>query len=77
MKSLLVSFLVAFVGLVAVMAASEMPLPFTRELLITKPMISGSDVIIAQEMLNRDIAVLPQVSVSGKFEQWILWKLYS
>ena len=35
-------------------AAAEMPLPFTRELAITQPLTTGSDVFIACSLLCRD-----------------------
>lgn len=40
-------------------SSSTMPLPFTRELYLTSPMMKGNDVLIAQTLLIRDEAVNP------------------
>jgi peptidoglycan hydrolase-like protein with peptidoglycan-binding domain len=45
---------------------SEMPLPFTRDLYLTTPSMSGNDVTIAQNLLIRDGAVT-QFSPNGVF----------
>jgi hypothetical protein len=63
--SLLVRLLVACLCVVALVVASDMPLPFTRELTGVKPYSSGNDVTIAQELLNRDKAVSPRLTVDG------------
>lgn len=38
-------------------ACDEMPSPFTRELKVTSPYMTGNDVLIAQTLLSRDAAV--------------------
>jgi peptidoglycan hydrolase-like protein with peptidoglycan-binding domain len=47
------------VTLFAHAASSSMPLPWTRELYITSPLMKGNDVLIAQTLLMRDAAVSP------------------
>mmetsp|Transcript_6818 Transcript_6818/g.10119 ORF Transcript_6818/g.10119 Transcript_6818/m.10119 type:complete len:309 (+) Transcript_6818:43-969(+) len=44
---------------------ASMPAPFTRELSVTKPEMTGNDVLIAQTLLLRDTAVLSDPSSSG------------
>lgn len=46
-----------------------MPAPFTRELTLTDPLESGNDVLIAQTLLVRDIAVNPKLSISGIYDK--------
>lgn len=48
--------------------AAPMPLPWTRELLLAHPTMSGRDVTITQQLLLRDDAV-SSLSPSGKFDQ--------
>jgi hypothetical protein len=65
LRLLLVCAIVAFV------AAADMPDPFYRVLDAVTPNISGNDVIVAQELLNRDSGVSPQLTVDGPFAQHI------
>ncbi|CAE7473541.1 unnamed protein product [Symbiodinium microadriaticum] len=51
-KSLAVCFMLFFNGI-----SAAMPSPFTRELYVTNPAMSGNDVIIFQNMIMRDNAV--------------------
>lgn len=46
---------------------AEMPLPFTRELFVADPVMTGSDVLIAQTLLLRDDAVDKSLVASGNF----------
>ena len=55
-------------GLVAHVCSSSMPLPFTRELYLTSPQMTGNDVYIAQSLLIRDDAV-DNISTDGIFGQ--------
>ena len=55
--------LLAFVA--AKVAADAMPAPFTRELKLTSPYMTGNDVIIAQTLLKRDSAVDQSLVVDG------------
>jgi hypothetical protein len=48
-------------------SSSSMPLPFYRELIYTNPIMNGSDVTIAQTLLNRDNSVQPKLVVDGRF----------
>jgi hypothetical protein len=41
----------------AVVCAETMPLPFTRELALTSPLMTGNDVIIFQNLIIRDASV--------------------
>ena len=50
---------VIFVLCAELVSCSSMPLPFTRELFVTSPMMKGDDVFIAQTLLMRDSAVKP------------------
>jgi hypothetical protein len=52
MIAVLTIFLIGFMGFVA----ATMPAPFTRELKVTNPYMTGNDVIIAQNLLTRDPA---------------------
>jgi len=54
-------------ALAAYVMGSSMPLPFTRELKVTSPMMSGNDVIIAQNLLKRDDAVDSMLSCDGVY----------
>ena len=49
------SFFLLICSVVSTLAA--MPQPFTRELAVTDPYMSGNDVIIAQNLMLRDDAV--------------------
>ena len=52
------TFQLIYIALLAVAVyASDMPLPFTRVLRVTSPLMTGNDVIIAQNLLKRDTAV--------------------
>lgn len=44
-----------------------MPAPFTRELYVTDPIMTGNDVLIAQTLLKREPAVDPAFVASGKY----------
>ncbi len=44
-----------------------MPAPFTRELYVTDPIMTGNDVLIAQTLLKREPAVDPTFVASGKY----------
>lgn len=57
----------SFLFVVFQISAAAMPLPFTRELTVTSPMQQGNDVIIAQQLLNREQAVSPSLNVDGIF----------
>jgi hypothetical protein len=46
---------------------ASMPLPFTRELFVTSPLMTGNDVVIAQTLLNRDPSVKNSLTVDGVF----------
>lgn len=48
-------------------ADSNMPAPFTRELKVTSPMMSGNDVTIAQNLLIRDDAVDKNLVCDGVY----------
>ena len=48
-------------------ALAAMPLPFTRELELTSPFMSGNDVIIAQNLLIRDNAVDSHLDCDGTY----------
>ena len=47
--------------------SNDMPLPFTRELKVTSPLMSGNDVIIAQNLLIRDDAVDSSLQCDGSY----------
>jgi peptidoglycan hydrolase-like protein with peptidoglycan-binding domain len=49
------------------LAQAGMPLPFTRELYVTSPVMTGNDVLIAQTLLQRDDAVDKSFVASGKY----------
>eukprot|EP01032_Pedospumella_encystans_P008495 gene8495-10079_t len=49
------------------MAQAGMPLPFTRELYVTSPVMTGNDVLIAQTLLQRDSAVSKSFVASGDY----------
>ena len=53
--------------LAAVLAVclASMPLPFNRELEVTKPLLTGNDVIIAQQLLSRNPSVKPSLTADG------------
>lgn len=61
------SLLLALVICVAVVMAS-MPAPFTRELKVTNPYMTGNDVLIAQTMLQRDAAVSKNFVANGVYD---------
>ncbi len=42
--------------------AAAMPLPFYRELMVTSPALTGNDVIILQNLLQRSIAIKPKIT---------------
>ena len=46
---------------------AAMPIPFTRQLELTSPLMSGSDVTIAQNLLIRDDAVESTLECDGYF----------
>ena len=46
----------------------SMPLPFTRELYVNTPAMSGSDVLIMCTLLSRDVAVQATASEGFNFE---------
>jgi hypothetical protein len=50
-------------------SAQEMPAPFSRELFVTEPPMTGNDVIIAQTFLKRDPAVSKTLAVDGVFNK--------
>lgn len=54
-------------GSTASASSSTMPLPFSRELYLTTPYLSGNDVIIAQNLLARDDSVDGRLSKDGVF----------
>ena len=60
-----------FISLLALafwgMAQAGMPLPFTRELYVTSPVMTGNDVLIAQTLLQRDSAVSKSFVASGDY----------
>lgn len=60
-----------FISLLALafwgMAQAGMPLPFTRELYVTSPVMTGNDVLIAQTLLQRDTAVSKSFVASGNY----------
>lgn len=57
------------IGLFSMVAAAlaAMPLPFTRELKVTSPIMSGNDVVIAQNLLIRDDAVDNSLECDGSY----------
>jgi len=65
---MLLSLIVAFCVVLAA-AADSMPAPFTRELYVTSPKMTGNDVIIAQNLLKRDKAVDPNLATDGVYGQ--------
>ncbi len=65
MIAVLTIFLVGFMAFVA----ATMPAPFTRELKLTTPYMTGNDVIIAQNLLNRDSAVKSKLTANGIYDQ--------
>lgn len=58
----------AFVVCVVVVMAS-MPAPFTRELKVTSPYMTGNDVLIAQTLLQRDAAVSKNFVANGVYDE--------
>lgn len=46
---------------------AEMPLPFTRELFVSSPVMTGNDVLIAQTLLLRDDAVDKSFVATGNY----------
>ena len=46
----------ALFGAVVVAGADDMPLPFTRSLNLTTPLLEGNDVLIVQNLLNRAVS---------------------
>lgn len=61
-------FTIIFCALSALqLGQSAMPLPFTRELYLSTPMMSGNDVFIAQSLLLRDDAVDKSLVVDGVY----------
>lgn len=64
----MIAVLTLFLSLLALsLAASEMPLPFNRELVVETPMMSGDDVIIAQNLLIRDSSVQATLDTDGVY----------
>jgi len=57
--------IIAVVNILAV--ADTMPAPFTRELSVTSPYMSGNDVIIAQTLFKRDSAVDQSLVIDGVY----------
>lgn len=64
-----VFFLLFITVAVTSVIAGTMPAPFTRELKVTTPYMTGSDVKIAQTLLNRDQSVKPAVPTSGIYDE--------
>jgi len=56
-----------FMAVLCTAMCAEMPLPFTRELVVSSPMMSGSDVTIAQNLLIRDSSVDYGLSCDGVY----------
>lgn len=56
------------VGLLATLCVADMPLPWTRELKLVDPVMSGNDVLIAQNLLLRESAV-ESFPVTGNFDE--------
>jgi hypothetical protein len=54
--------------LMVVGSLAEMPLPFTRELELESPQMSGNDVIIYQNLIVRDSAVA-SIESTGSFDK--------
>lgn len=54
-------------SVLAISMAVDMPKPFTRELYYMNPELTGNDIIIAQNLLNRDINVNPKLKTDGIF----------
>lgn len=63
----MIAFAISLALLAAVSFASDMPLPFTRELSNQSPMLFGEDVSIAQNLLIRDSAVDPNLDCDGYY----------
>jgi hypothetical protein len=49
----MIGSLISFLLFLSHVFCDQMPLPFKRELYVTNPMMSGSDVLIAQTLLLR------------------------
>jgi len=64
-----VTFLLFITLAVMKALADTMPAPFTRQLKVTSPYMTGNDVLIAQTLLNRDSAVKPTVPTSGVYDE--------
>jgi hypothetical protein len=62
------SFLFITLAVINVLA-DTMPAPFSRQLKVTSPYMTGNDVLIAQTLLNRDSAVKPSVPTSGVYDE--------
>eukprot|EP01031_Cornospumella_fuschlensis_P034894 gene34894-42255_t len=62
---LLLPLLMALIAIVA----GSMPPPFVRELKLTNPYLTGSDVTIAQSLLLRDAAVDQSLKVNGIYDE--------
>lgn len=65
------SFSLVFVVVLAVLGLlicdGAMPPPFTRELYVSSPMMTGNDVLIAQTLLNRATSTSPKLSTDGVY----------
>lgn len=60
---------VALLAVLAAAAAADVPpLPFTRGLLVTDPMMSGDDVLVLQGLLVRSPAVPPYLAPTGQYD---------
>lgn len=68
MPNVLCLLLPLLAALIAVVAGS-MPPPFTRELKLTTPYQTGSDVTIAQNLLLRDSAVDKSLKTNGIYDE--------
>lgn len=63
-----ITFLVALCVAIFALAQAAMPPPFTRELYVTSPVMTGNDVLIAQTLLQRDSAVSKSFTANGKYD---------
>jgi len=61
--------LIVLLGYFMAAFSADMPPPFTRELSLTVPAMTGNDVIIAQTLLKRDAAVGSTLAVTGTFDK--------
>jgi len=67
MISFFLSFFLLLVTTASASADADMPKPFTRELYYSTPELTGNDVIIVQNLLNRDSNVNPKLVTDGTF----------